>query len=59
MKNKFWYLVGCNYEVKIFRTEDEAKKAHRLEEDMWYWDIREGEYGIEFSGWQGSHESDE
>lgn len=58
MKPDFWYIIGSDYEIIVFREEQEARAAHeRLSEGVAdYYQVREGWYGKEFSGWIGRGE---
>lgn len=55
----FWIVLGHDYEVIIFETlieAEQAKEALEQESDAGYYQIFEGRYGDEFSGWIGNHD---
>ena len=56
----FWYLLGIDYEVIVFPSLAAAEitkaKLEREGSTTNYWSVREGRYGVEFSGWIGRHE---
>ena len=59
----FWYLLGSDYEVIVFPSLAAAEITKvKLERDSGYsdyWSVREGRYGVEFSGWIGRQQEAE
>jgi len=55
----FWYVLGYNYEVTVFKTLEQAKQRFTelmVDSPDDYYHIFEGYYGGEFSGWIGANE---
>ena len=58
----FWYILGYGYEVTVFKNKlvaEQALKDRKAEGDGSYWQLFEGKYGEEFSGWIGAARPDE
>jgi len=54
MTSDFWYLIGHNYEVRVFKTKRQAQAIlNMLDDDSDYYQLHSGRYGEEFSGWIG------
>jgi hypothetical protein len=54
----FWYVLGSDYEVIIFRSRDEAieyRDSQAERASYYYFHAFEGRFGVEFSGWVGGH----
>jgi len=58
MTPDFWYILGHDYEVIVFQTR-EAAERHKADLDREdesnpdYYEIFEGRFEHEFSGWIG------
>jgi len=49
----FWYLLGWDYEVTVYKTREEAEAAKaELPSDI---GLYEGWFGVEFNAWIGRH----
>jgi hypothetical protein len=57
----FWYLLGMNYEVIVFKNrlvaEQERNRLNDESDDLYY-EMHEGKYGEEFSGYYGHERPD-
>jgi hypothetical protein len=47
----FWYIIGYDYEITIFKSLDDARKVFAELNDDDYYSLFGGMYGEQFSGW--------
>jgi len=55
----FWYVLGSDYEVIVFRSRDEAIEYRNSQAERAYVHAFAGHFGVEFSGWVGAHDDED